>query len=186
MHRRYTYLLQDWMETSAGRGKFCNPAETRYSPTEGEATACVKGLHDTKYYTLGCKDLYVATDHKPLVSILGDRALDTIDNPRLLRIKGKTFWWNFHIIHVPGLCQLAADALSRRVSPSMVYSLQINPVEDHTTMEPELQSDMVAKIKAITLAANPRDKDTLQVITWSKFVKATQEDEVMVKLSDTI
>ena len=54
-----------WRLVLAGE-KLCNPAETRYSPTEGEATACVEGLRDTKYYTLGCKDLYVATDHKPL------------------------------------------------------------------------------------------------------------------------
>ena len=126
-----------WRLVLAG-GQFCNPAESRYSPTEGEATACVEGLRDTKYYTLGCKDLYIATDHKPLVSILGDRALDTINNPRLLRIKEKTFWWTFQIIHVPGLRQQAADALSRRVSPSLIYSLQINPVGDNTMMEPGL------------------------------------------------
>ena len=37
-----------WRLVIAG-GKFCNPAETRYSPTEGEATACVEGLRDMKY-----------------------------------------------------------------------------------------------------------------------------------------
>ena len=62
-------------------GKFCNSAETLYCPTEGEATACMEGLKDIKYYTHGCRELYVAMDHKPLVSFLGNRALDTIDNP---------------------------------------------------------------------------------------------------------
>merc|ERR1712106_416451 len=53
-------------------------------------------------------------------------------------------------------------------------------------MEPGLESYMMAKIKAITLAANPRTKDTLEVMTWPRLVKATQEDAVMVKLSETI
>ena len=40
-----------------------------YSPIEGEATAIFKGLQDTKYYTLGCKNLHIATDHQPLVAV---------------------------------------------------------------------------------------------------------------------
>ena len=90
------------------------------------------------------------------------------------------------MVHVPGLHQLAADALSRRVSPSMIYSLRINPEEDNTTIEPELQHDMVAKIKAITFAGVPRDKDKLEVITWTRLVKATQEDDTMVRLMEAI
>ena len=73
-----------WRLVLAG-GRFTIPAETRYSPTEGEALAVVVGLECSRYYTLGCKQLYVATDHKPLLAILNDRALDTITNPRLLR-----------------------------------------------------------------------------------------------------
>ena len=48
-------------------GKFTIPAETRYSPTEGEALAVAVGLESSRYYTLGCNRLMVATDHKPLV-----------------------------------------------------------------------------------------------------------------------
>ena len=51
-------------------GAFCKPAERNYSPIEGEATALFKGLKDTKYYTLRCKRLHVATDHQPLVTTL--------------------------------------------------------------------------------------------------------------------
>ena len=56
-------------------GKFCNPAEQNYSPVEGEATAVARGLENTKYYTLGCRDLYVATDYICLVNIIGDQSL---------------------------------------------------------------------------------------------------------------
>ena len=61
-------------------GVFCKAAEKNYSPIEGEATAIEKGLKDTKFYTLGCQKLLVATDHKPLVGILGDKNLVDIDS----------------------------------------------------------------------------------------------------------
>ena len=78
-----------WRLVLAG-GRFTIPAETRYSPTEGEMLAVAVGLESSRYYTLGCRKLYVATDHKPLLSILNDRALDTITNPRMLPIKDRT------------------------------------------------------------------------------------------------
>ena len=106
-------------------GHFCNKAERNYSPIEGEATAVAKGLQDTKYYTMGCRSLYVATDHSSLVTVLGDQSLADVENPRLARIKERTLWWQFRIIHTPGKMQLAADALSRRKSklPANLYRL---------------------------------------------------------------
>ena len=108
-----TCCTNGWRLVLCG-GHFCNKAEQNYSPIEGEAMAIARGLEDTKYYTMGCKHLFVATDHKPLVSVLGDQSLANVQNPRLARIKEKTLWWQFKIIHTPGKLQLAADALSRR------------------------------------------------------------------------
>ena len=99
-----------WRLVLAG-GRFTLPAESRYSPTEGECLAVAVGLEQSKYYTLGCPRLYVATDHKPLVGILCDRALDTIPNPRIVSIKERTLWWGFEILYVAGKNQQAADAL---------------------------------------------------------------------------
>jgi hypothetical protein len=90
---------------------YCNQAKKNYSPIEGEATAVAKGLHDTKYYTMGCRQLYVTTDHDSLVCMLGNQSLANVENPRLARIKERTLWWQFTIIHTPGKLQLAADAL---------------------------------------------------------------------------
>ena len=44
-------------------------------------------LEQTRYFTQGCDDLLVVTDHKPLVKVLGDRILDEISNTRLFRLK---------------------------------------------------------------------------------------------------
>ena len=65
-------------------------AEARYAPIEGEALAVAWALEQTKFFTLGCNDLVVVVDHKPLTKILGDRTLDEIPNPRLFRIKQRT------------------------------------------------------------------------------------------------
>ena len=63
--------------------RFCTGAESRYAPVEGEAQANVWALESTKHYTLGNTQLLVATDHKPLVKVFGDRSLGDISNPRL-------------------------------------------------------------------------------------------------------
>ena len=50
----------------------------------------VCALQNTRYFTLGNKKLTVMTDHKTLVKLPGDRRLEEISNPRLLRLKETT------------------------------------------------------------------------------------------------
>ena len=105
------------------RGRFNIPAETRYSPTEGEALAVAVALENSRYYTLGCPKLIVATDHKPLLGILGDRELDSINNPLIVRIKQRTLPWNYNLIYIPGKHQIAADGFSRRKQNAVLHVL---------------------------------------------------------------
>ena len=127
-----------WRLVLAG-GRFTIPAETRYSPTEGESLAVAVGLESSRYYTLGCKRLYVATDHKPLLSILNDRALDTIVNPRLVRIKERTLPWIYDMLYVPGWRQAAADALSRKKNMAVLSSLSAGLIGNK---DPEMEDNM--------------------------------------------
>ena len=69
--------------------RFTTDAESSYEPVEGEALAVAYSLEKCCMFTLGCDDLLVATDHKPLVKILGDSSLDNIKNPRLFNLKEK-------------------------------------------------------------------------------------------------
>ena len=92
---------------------FTHDAETRYSPTEGELLAISYALHKTRYFTLGCPSLYVGTDHKPLVGLMENTDLDSMDNPRLIKLKEKTFSWHFKITYIPGKLIGGSDALSR-------------------------------------------------------------------------
>ena len=80
---------EGWRITLAG-SRFLSSAEQRYAPIEGEALAVAWGLEQTRYFTQGCNDLLVVTDHKPLVKILGDRTLDKIINSWLFQLKQRT------------------------------------------------------------------------------------------------
>ena len=80
-----------------GGCRFTHSAESRYRPIEGEALAVADALDRTRYFVLGCKDLPVVVDHKPLLGILGNRSLEAISNPCLRNLKEKTLRYQFKI-----------------------------------------------------------------------------------------
>ena len=98
-----------WQIVFAG-SRFTHPAESRYAPIEGK----VYGLESARHFVLGCNNLVVATDHKPLLGVLNNRHLGDIKNERLLSLKEKTLPYRFSIIHIPGQKQKAPDANSRK------------------------------------------------------------------------
>ena len=129
--------------------------------------------------TLGCPRLYVATDHKPLLGIFNDRALDTIKNPRLVRLKHRWLWWRFNLIYVPVCRQVAADMTSRRTLPSSLHMLQINESREHA-MDDLIVEQFVVQWNSIqveidALEVNSLDKK-IEVITWEQVLTATVSD----------
>ena len=101
-----------WKLVFAG-SRFTHPAETRYSPTEGEALAIAWSLEHARFFILGCEKLLVSTDHQALTGILRDRDLSSIRNPRILSLKERTLPYLFTIQHNPGKWHRGPDALSR-------------------------------------------------------------------------
>ena len=101
-----------WKVTLIG-SRFTSLAESRYKPIEGEALAVAEGLDKTRFFTLGCSNLTIAVDHKPLLKILSDRCLEDIPNARLRNLKEKTLRYKFKIVYVPGVKHLTADATSQ-------------------------------------------------------------------------
>ena len=75
----------------------------------------------TRYYVLGCKKLIVATDHRPLLGVFGDKSLESVENPRLRRLKEKSLAYSFTMVHVPGRKHQGPDAMSR--NPAMQEGL---------------------------------------------------------------
>ena len=58
-----------WRVAMCG-SRFCSPAESRYSPVEGELLAITRALKKTKVFTLGSPNLYIVSDHKPLIGLI--------------------------------------------------------------------------------------------------------------------
>ena len=171
-----TCCTEGWRLVLAG-GAFCSKAEKNYSPIEGEAAAIVKGLRDTKYYTLGCQHLYIATDHKPLVGIFGDKNLVDIENKRLAKFKEKTMWWRFKIIYNPGKSQTAADALSRTKPLHPLYIAM-----DTTNDEQE-----ILELNLTAFHGIPVDKqEDQELLSWARVYEATQKDKTLVRVIDEV
>ena len=183
-----------WRLVLAG-GRFTIPAESRYSPTEGEALAVAVALESSRYYTLGCPRLFIATDHKPLLSILNDRALDTIINPRLIKLKERTLPWQFELVYVPGKKQAAADAMSRRKIMAGLSCLSIIG-EINDTMEESIVGDVKAGIMEMVSVKTGKDVNAEAtvsligvqptVITWTKLQNETRKDKKLTKLMEVI
>ena len=68
-----------WQVTLVG-SRFTSAAESKYAPIEGEAPAVADALDKARFFVLGCDNLTIAVDHKPLLKVLGDRSLEDIPN----------------------------------------------------------------------------------------------------------
>ena len=170
-----------WKITLAG-SRFLSSAEKRYAPVEGEALAVAWGLEQTRYFTMGCNDLIVATDHKPLVKIFGDRTLDEINNTRLFRLKQRTLPWNFSTIYLPGSSNLAADAASRYPSPVNHEDYRQAECSELSTMNGHFDGDS----EQATIATICRDAQEITALSWEAIAAATEGDPSMSSLMDTI
>ena len=174
-----------WKLVLAG-GRFTTPAESRYSPTEGELLAVADSLHKARHFVLGCKNLIIAVDHLPLLGLLNSRSLAEIPNPRILALKEKTLWFQFEVVHVPGSKHCGPDYMSRhgqedgttltlkevrlRCTLGLVSAWEEKPVE----IEGGLQMATVAAlghhddIRAVTFqrikAEIPNDKELLRLV----------------------
>ena len=153
--------------------RFTHDAETRYAPIEGEALAVVYALQQTRYYTQGCTDLLVATDHKPLLGVLNNRSLADIANRRLLNLKEKTLPFKFEIVHISGRKNSGADAASRYPSPSQLAS-NCNDDEDEADND-AIVASMTSSLQVIT-----------NVTTWDMVKEGTARDKTMQQLTTLI
>ena len=110
---------EGWKLVYAG-SRFTKASERGYAPLEGEALAVSWSLEHARIFILGCPDLTIVTDHKPLLGIYNNRELASIENLRVQRFKSRTLHYRFNIKHCTGKWNRGADALSR------------NPTADNT------------------------------------------------------
>ena len=161
-----------WKITLAG-SRFLSDAERNYVAIEGEALAVAWGLEQTRYFTLGCNDLLVLTDHKPLVKILGDRTLEEINNPRLFRLKQRTMMWKFDIEYHPGKFNATSDALSRNP----------NQYAETASMVMQPEGD---ELEGLIIAALEYDLQKFSAITLQRVGEFSKTDESLLMIKSFI
>ena len=189
---------EGWVLTYAG-SRFTSPAESRYHPIEGEALGVAWGLHKTRHFTLGCKNLVVAVDHKPLLKIFGDRELSEIQNPRILNFKEKTLKWRFQVKHIPGILHKIADAASRSpvgeateelktdksTEDNMKSSCRGQPGEELDTSRVELRVQATAHAQLAALGghvAGAESHPSPRSIPWSTLCLESGADPLLQDL----
>ena len=167
---------EGWKITYAG-SRFTTDAESRYSPIEGEATAVAWGLNKSRYFTLGCQNLMVATDHRPLIGIF-NKSMENITNPRLIRIKEKTLMFTFTMIHVPGIKNKGADAMSR------------SPVHDAcnqaTVASIDLELNVIPFVIIASLSAEDCESTNDYNLQYAGLMEAIQNDNTYNVLKERI
>jgi len=94
--------------------------EKRYAQIEKEALAICWACSKCIYYLSG-KDFQIETDHKPLVSVLGEKELAKLPL-RVQWFRLKMMSYSYTIVYTPGKRLVLADALSR--SPTEVEMLE--------------------------------------------------------------
>ena len=185
--QRELFCCKDgWRITLVG-SRFTHAAESRYAAIEGEALAVAEALQRCRHFVLGCTDLYIAVDHKPLVKIFGDRALADISNARIRNLKEKTLPFSFKMVYIPGVRNKTSDALSRypsgsntphgmalpdaisapppRIPIALMAGLSIDPADTNS----EREEDDLASSFCSAL-------ETLTPITWQCVKEATTAD----------
>ena len=179
--------------------RFTHAAESRYAPVEGEALAVVDALDKARFFVLGCTDLIIAVDHKPLLKLFGDRSLEKIPNPRLRNLKEKTLRYKFRMTHVPGIRHRAADAVSRHPtgteSPTKLHLPDdMAGIEDPTN--PSLMDKPVRSPLSVICCQEPKSRAnnndqiassassalTSIATTWDRIRAATASDDNMNQL----
>ena len=168
---------EGWKLVFAG-SRFTKGAETRYAPTEGEALAVAWALNHAHIFTQGCPNLIVSTDHKPLLGILNNKPMESIKNPRLLRLKEHTLQFDFSIRYNKGKWHRAPDALSRNPCPALIEMLNIFTIDVDTNGE-EKEGVMGAQLAVAEIGSS-------ESITLENLRNHTKLDNDLLKLKSAI
>ncbi|XP_048775204.2 uncharacterized protein K02A2.6-like [Ostrea edulis] len=111
------------------------PTEQRYAQVEKEALAVTWACEKFSDFLIGMK-FNIETDHKPLISLLGSKAISDLP-PRIQRFRMRLMRYEYEIYHVPGKNLYTADALSRA------------PQQDMSKEEEEFQTVVEAYVDSI-------------------------------------
>ena len=125
--------------------------ERGYSQIEKEAPATIWACESVSNYHIGLP-FTVETDHKPLVPLLGTKALDELP-PRVLRFRLRLMRYQFNIVLIPGKNLITADALSQA------------PADVSSVADSALESAVDAFMAAVTDGLPATDQRLQEILT---------------------
>lgn len=96
----------------AAASRSLTETEQRYAAIEKEALGVCWAMEKFAHYILGMASVTIETDHKPLISLFGNRFLDRLP-PRIQSFKLRLQRFQYAIRHINGTRNQSADALSR-------------------------------------------------------------------------
>lgn len=91
-------------------------------------------------YLIGM-DFLIQTDHKPLISFLGSRALDDLP-PHILRFRLRLLHSPYKFEHIPGTKLITGDALSRK-------PVQASPIAEDIQLEQDVFASINLKMESL-------------------------------------
>ena len=125
---------------------------------------------------LRCPRFYVATDHLPLLPILGDKALDQIKSPWLRAMKEKTLRFNSKALHVTGSLHVGPYAASmypaQKASSCMVEAMAWC----------EVGQEMVEGEGIVREVRASMGEEETQAVTWEQVKMAAGVDRTCREL----
>ena len=142
--------------------------EVKYAQIEKESLAITYACERFSDYLIG-KPFHIFTDHKPLVSLLGSKLLDSLP-PRVQRFRTRLMRFTYTISHVPGKNLTVADTLSRApvTSPTSEEMQFSTSVEAYVNL---VLQGMPATEKRLEQIQQAQKQDTV----WCKLIKYCQE-----------
>ena len=124
--------------------------EQRYAQIEKEVLATTWACERHSNFLIG-KTFHIETDHKPLVSLLGQKTLDELP-PKIQRFRMRLMRFRYSISHVPGKDLITADTLS--LAPV---------VESQQPEDKSFQDECQAYVNAVTSALPVTDTRLLEI-----------------------
>ncbi|XP_038060452.1 uncharacterized protein K02A2.6-like [Patiria miniata] len=133
------------------------PCERNYAQYEKEGLSIVFGLKRFHKYLHGNR-FCIVTDHKPLVSLFGDKPASPMSSARVARWHMLLSAYEYTIIHKAGRLRTNADALSRLPVESTVEEKihwMHDILEDESAVKSRIKDPLLSKVRSYILQGWP-------------------------------
>ncbi|KAJ8027672.1 hypothetical protein HOLleu_29679 [Holothuria leucospilota] len=100
--------------------KATTSTEQNYPPIEREALGATWACDTFANFLVGLK-FTIETDHKPLISLLGQKDLNDLP-PRIQRFRIRLMRYSYNIVHIPGKDLVVPDDLSRALCGNLPFT----------------------------------------------------------------